>query len=495
MAVRQLLPLFLIIAAFSNALPNQRWNVEVGMPSDLNPRALSPMGDGLSVPIRKRGLSPAAIIPEWTAMGDSYASGVGAGDAIPPEKPCRRFTNSYPNQMDKDPRLGAAVDHKYNAVMCSGSTFKNIQSGGPFSQADQLGNPAVATLTIGGNNVGFRAILTACIYRFYAWRSGDCNTEIANSQAIIDSPDFASSLSQAINDAVGKAQNPDFRLYVTGYAAFFNEDTDQCNNVNVALWWGSSSYWTKEFCHGMNVLLMNLNAKIAEVANGLGNSKVTYVDVDHLLNTHRFCEAPVKEPDYRNENIWFFHWYTDDRGLSVGTPWDGIDAGTCDPNTDDWGDAFHCQIAQAHAENSSLTLSEESLPSIASGSDGISPELARVFHPKTGGYSAYAQAIFEAGIQPSYTPGWCTMHVVQYQKPDPSKDNYKFDVTIFDSSNPPVNIGSAASIEGPAGAGVNVNSRLPHPVVLTAGHVDADASCDNGTVMLKLTERPTVRVG
>lgn len=225
-------------------------------------------------------------------MGDSYASGVGAGDFIPPEQPCRRFTNSYPNQMNKDARLRASPDHKFNPVMCSGSTFKNIHSGGPYSQTDQLGNgnPTVATLTIGGNNVGFRAILTACIYRFYAWRSGDCTEELAKSQAIMDSPDFANGLAQAIKDAMGKAKDPSFRLFVTGYAAFFNEDTDQCNNVNVAFWWGSSSYWTKELRKAMNTLLMNLNARISEVTNGLGNNRVAYVDVNQRYDTHRFCE-------------------------------------------------------------------------------------------------------------------------------------------------------------------------------------------------------------
>ncbi|KAL8724555.1 MAG: hypothetical protein Q9181_006778, partial [Wetmoreana brouardii] len=233
---------------------------------------------------------------------------------------------------------------------------------------------------------------------------------------------------------------------------------------------------------------------IEEVARGLNNDKVIFVDVNHLYNTHRFCEpsyaplttstfshltnnlARIKEPDFRNEDVWFFHWYTDEHDLlTAASPWEGIDAGTCDPAADDWSDAFHCQIAKAHADNSSLTIADESLPSIASGSNGISPELARVFHPKTGGQAAYAQAIFEAGIQPDFTPGWCTMHVIQYQKPDPSKDNYKFDVTIFDASDPPVNIGSLAGIDAPANQGREIKSRLPHPVVLKAGNVDADA--------------------
>ncbi len=282
----------LLHAITIQCIPSQRWNIEAGLPSEQDPRALSPMGDGLASMHQRRGLDAAVVIDEWTAMGDSYASGVGAGENIPPMLPCRRYDHSYPVLMDSDNRLGASAGHKFNPVMCSGSTFKNIQSGGPHSQVDQLGNPTVATLTIGGNNVGFRAILTACIYRFYAWRSGDCATEIANSQAIIDSNDFSTGLTQSINDALKKATNPDFHLFVTGYAAFFNQDTTQCNKVNVALWIGSSAYWTQDVRKSMNTLLGNLNAKISQVTNAIGSPKVKYVDVDHLFNTHRFCEEP-----------------------------------------------------------------------------------------------------------------------------------------------------------------------------------------------------------
>lgn len=67
------------------------------------------------------------------------------------------------------------------------------------------------------------------------------------------------------------------------------------------------------------------------------------------------------------------------------------------------------------------------------------------------------------------------MHVIQYQKANPATDNYRWDVTIFDASNPPVNIGSVASVQAPGGTGIPITSRLPYPVVLTPGNVDADA--------------------
>lgn len=182
----------------------------------------------------------------------------------------------------------------------------------------------------------------------------------------------------------------------------------------------------------------------------------------------------ITEPDKHNDKVWFFHWYTDDRGLSSSPPWADVDANACDPNSDDWGNAFHCQIAKARAGNDTLTLSDNGFSS-ASGSGTISPELARIFHPKAGGQAAYADAVFGAGIQNKWTPGWCTMHVVQYQKADPSKDNYRWDVTIFDASKPPVAIGRVESVQASGGTGIPIKSRLPHYVVLIPGQQDRDA--------------------
>ena len=37
-----------------------------------------------------------------------------------------------------------------------------------------------------------------------------------------------------------------------------------------------------------------------------------------------------------------------------------------------------------------------------------------------------------------FTPGWCGTHVVQHQKPDPAKDNYEFDISLFDHVGVPI---------------------------------------------------------
>ncbi len=62
-------------------------------------------------------------ITEWTAMGDSYASGVGAG-AQPADDTnrCFRFPNAYPAVMQSGDGSIQPNPVKWNNVACSGNT-------------------------------------------------------------------------------------------------------------------------------------------------------------------------------------------------------------------------------------------------------------------------------------------------------------------------------------------------------------------------------------
>jgi hypothetical protein len=53
--------------------------------------------------------SPAEVL-EWTALGDSYASGVGAGDYGSDSYRCMRYDQAYPVQLSKEPDLGLGGD-------------------------------------------------------------------------------------------------------------------------------------------------------------------------------------------------------------------------------------------------------------------------------------------------------------------------------------------------------------------------------------------------
>ena len=76
--------------------------------------------------------SPASFVPkeakkfEWTALGDSYASGVGS-TTYKDGRRCLRYDQAYPVQMNDDKRLGNNKDHIFNNVVCSGSHSSEIE--------------------------------------------------------------------------------------------------------------------------------------------------------------------------------------------------------------------------------------------------------------------------------------------------------------------------------------------------------------------------------
>lgn len=92
---------------------------------------------------------------EWTALGDSYSSGVGAGEYTSNSYRCLRFDHAYPVLMNNDDRL-PNKDHKdttmkFNNVVCSGSNTTEVEayqfydkptSGKPNAQYGRL-NPGV----------------------------------------------------------------------------------------------------------------------------------------------------------------------------------------------------------------------------------------------------------------------------------------------------------------------------------------------------------------
>lgn len=68
----------------------------------------------------------------------------------------------------------------------------------------------------------------------------------------------------------------------------------------------------------------------------------------------------------------------------------------------------------------------------------------------------------------TYAPGWCTTHVVQYQKPDPATDPYTLDVSLFDGAGTPI-----GAITG-AISSTALTSLLPYTFDVGTENVDSD---------------------
>lgn len=113
---------------------------------------------------------------EWTAWGDSYASGVGGGAYVDGRR-CLRYEEAYPVWIEDDPDdLLDGEGGKFNNVVCSGAKADEVidyqfyttaqGSGQPnwqFYPRPAVGKPSMGTLTVGGDDIDFPGILNNCI--------------------------------------------------------------------------------------------------------------------------------------------------------------------------------------------------------------------------------------------------------------------------------------------------------------------------------------------
>ncbi|KAJ8064939.1 hypothetical protein OCU04_007243 [Sclerotinia nivalis] len=113
---------------------------------------------------------------EWTAWGDSYASGVGTGEYINGRR-CLRYKEAYPWWIQDDPdKLIPGSGGKLNNVVCSGAKAEDVEEF-QFFTTDQTwgqpnwqyyprpssGTPTMGTLSISGDGIDFPGILNNCI--------------------------------------------------------------------------------------------------------------------------------------------------------------------------------------------------------------------------------------------------------------------------------------------------------------------------------------------
>lgn len=113
---------------------------------------------------------------EWTAWGDSYASGVGSGNYVNGRR-CLRYDEAYPVWINDDPKnlLPGSGGH-FNNVVCSGATAEEVEefqfyetapsSGQPnwqYYPRGAAGKPSMGTVTVGGDDIDFPGILNNCI--------------------------------------------------------------------------------------------------------------------------------------------------------------------------------------------------------------------------------------------------------------------------------------------------------------------------------------------
>ena len=261
---------------------------------------------GLSATAALTFAAPRSKVSSYAALGDSYASGDGAGSSklLPNfDISCGRFSGAYPVHVANETSLAI-----------SPSSFKNLACGGSSTtsvsrwQVPLISDSDVVTLTVGGNEVDFFVLLNECVHQWRPYSS--CEAELDKSRSLIESTGFISSYGNMIRGIMEKLK-PNARLLVTGYATFFNEESDQCSHISFSRT-KPDNLLTKSLRREFNNLVRLLNDVISSTCAASG---AEYIDINQVFEGHRFCERGVVEPSKRDET-WFFNIdYDDNSGL------------------------------------------------------------------------------------------------------------------------------------------------------------------------------------
>src|SRR5215469_7264422 len=116
----------------------------------------------------------AATNVNYVALGDSYASGVGAGNYYSSSGSCDRSPNAYP-------ALWAAANSpaSFTFVACSGAKTSDVIN----SQLTALNSSTtLVSLTIGGNDAGFASIMETCVLE----STSSCESAISSAEQSVN---------------------------------------------------------------------------------------------------------------------------------------------------------------------------------------------------------------------------------------------------------------------------------------------------------------------
>nr|WP_275522402.1 SGNH/GDSL hydrolase family protein [Streptomyces oceani] len=97
----------------------------------------------------------AEAAPSYVALGDSYSSGVGAGDYDPDSGDCKRSPNAYPELWSAENSPSS-----FDFTACSGAVTDDVIANqlGPLDSSTSL-----VSISIGGNDAGFADAMQTCV--------------------------------------------------------------------------------------------------------------------------------------------------------------------------------------------------------------------------------------------------------------------------------------------------------------------------------------------
>ncbi|KAF3021561.1 hypothetical protein E8E14_013182 [Neopestalotiopsis sp. 37M] len=335
----------------------------------------------------------------WTALGDSYSAGPGAGDDYDSfeygGEPCYRSKGAYGPQIEA---LSSDDVGHLQFLSCTGHKTANVTE---YQQPDilwgELESDMRVTLSVGLSDLYFSEYVKACLIGF-GWMN--CSETLDKINNLLDNNDgqnsFRDGLYSVWKGIINEnwSSNPYMRRHVpsilhTLYPTLFNASTDHCNNEGM---FDFSVKFTHELRNQTNDLVQRANDMIGVHAetfmrdNWEWLGSIEILDYNNEFDGHRLCEAFVTEAGagFDNDNVWFLDISGSDTSVAAD---ETVDIDTCDPDSGDLGEAVSCEVARYQAQHPDEDFDGlESTPK---------KQIAKVFHPKSAGFQVVRDRINE----------------------------------------------------------------------------------------------------
>ena len=214
---------------------------------------------GLAAGIIGTGI-PAQAAPavNYVALGDSYASGVGAGSV---SGSCGQSPNAYPALW-----ATASSPASFKFAACSGATTSDVIS----SQLSSLSSSTtVVSITIGGNDVGFSSIMETCVME----STSSCESAVSAAEQYANTT-LPGQLNTTLADI--RSHAPNAKIIVLDYPDFYD--------LSVSVCIGLSRGDHQALDNGIN----DLDGVIQTAAANNGD---TFADVRSQFSGHELCDG------------------------------------------------------------------------------------------------------------------------------------------------------------------------------------------------------------
>jgi lysophospholipase L1-like esterase len=149
----------------------------------------------------------------YVALGDSYSSGVGAGNYTSESGDCDRSPNAYSARWN-----AAHSPDSYVSVACSGATTSSVNN----TQLSALsGSTGLVSITAGGNDVGFADIMQTCVL----YSTDDCVAAV-NAAEVKAQDTLPAALNGMYSNIAAAA--PNAQVVVLDYPIFYDTSQSGC---------------------------------------------------------------------------------------------------------------------------------------------------------------------------------------------------------------------------------------------------------------------------